>query len=163
DGLKSLSSPTATELAGRLDLVGRTHELLSQLRYAHPPLWFEPTDNPTVSIVIPVFNNFAYTYDCLKSIGVTLPERSFEIVIVDDCSDDETLFGSLVFTGAVRVLRNARNEGFVRSCNAGATAAKGRYLLFLNNDTLVKPDWLDELVETFEQVPNVGIVGSRLL
>ena len=163
DGLKSVAAPTAIELASGLNLVGRTQELVSQLRYTHPPLWFEPGDKPTVSIVIPVFNNFTYTYDCLKSITTALPERSFEIVIVDDCSDDETLFGSLVFTGAVRIMRNTGNQGFVRSCNAGAAAAKGRYLLFLNNDTLMKPGWLDELVETFEQVPNVGIVGSRLL
>lgn len=49
------------------------------------------------------------------------------------------------------------------TCNAGAAIAKGKYLLFLNNDTLVKEGWLDELVETFENVPNVGIAGSKLL
>jgi len=153
----------AVQMADDLNLTGRTRELINQLRYSHPPLWFEPAAEPDVSIVIPVHNKFAYTYDCLKSIQAAPPERSFEIIIVDDCSDDETLFASLVLTGAVRVLRNAKNLGFVGSCNAGAAAAKGRYLFFLNNDTLVKPGWLDELVETFEQVPNVGIAGSKLL
>ena len=60
-------------------------------------------------------------------------------------------------------MRNAANLGFVRTCNAGAAIARGKYLFFLNNDTLVKDGWLDELVETFEQVPNVGIAGSKLL
>ena len=73
------------------------------------------------------------------------------------------LCGSGGVRGAVRIARNATNLGFVRSCNAGAALAKGRYLFFLNNDTLVKEGWLDELVETFEQVPNVGIAGSKLL
>ena len=73
------------------------------------------------------------------------------------------MLAALVFAGAVRIVRNATNLGFVRTCNAGAALAKGRYLFFLNNDTLVKEGWLDELVETFEQVPNVGIAGSKLL
>ncbi len=157
------ASSAALNVADNLNLSGRTRELINQLRYSHPPLWFEPAKDPEVSIVIPVFNKFAYTYDCLKSIQAALPERSFEIIIVDDCSEDETLFACLVFSGAVRVLRNTRNLGFVGSCNAGAAAAKGRYLLFLNNDTLVKAGWLDELVETFEQLPNIGVAGSRLL
>lgn len=167
DGLARASadagSVAAIHVADDLNLTGRTRELINQLRYSHPPLWFEPAANPEVSIVIPVFNKFAYTYDCLRSILAAPPERNFEIIIVDDCSEDETLFASLVLTGAVRVLRNARNLGFVGSCNAGADAAKGRYLFFLNNDTLVKPGWLDELVETFEQLPNIGIAGSKLL
>ena len=73
------------------------------------------------------------------------------------------MLAALTISGAVQILRNAENLGFVRSCNAGAAAARGRYLLFLNNDTLVKDGWLDELVETFEQVPNIGIAGSKLL
>ena len=163
DGLKSAGAPPAIDLIDNLNLGGRTRELINQLRYTHPPLWFEPVKEPIVSVVIPVYNKFAYTYDCLKSMREVLPERSFEIIIVDDCSDDETLFASLVFTGAVRVLRNTSNQGFVGSCNAGAAAAKGRYLYFLDNDTLMKPGWLDQLVETFEQVANVGIAGSKLL
>jgi GT2 family glycosyltransferase len=91
-----------------------------------------------------------------------LPKSSFEIIIVDDCSRDETLFAGFVFSGAVQIVRNQKNQGFVRSCNAGAAQARGKYLLFLNNDTLLRPKWLDELVNTFDNVPNVGIVGSKL-
>jgi GT2 family glycosyltransferase/glycosyltransferase involved in cell wall biosynthesis len=144
-------------------LAGRTRELVDKIRYVYNPLRFELTPKPVVSVIIPVYNKFAVTYDCLRSIQVALPQRTFEVIVVDDCSDDETLLGALVVSGAARILRNDSNLGFVRSCNAGAAAARGEYLLFLNNDTLVKPGWLDELVQTFEQVPNIGIAGSRLL
>jgi GT2 family glycosyltransferase/glycosyltransferase involved in cell wall biosynthesis len=154
---------TPADAAGYLHLTDRTRELVDQLRYAFAPLYFEPTETPEVSVIIPVHNQFAYTYECLKSILAAPPSRSFEIIIVDDWSDDETLLAALVFAGAVRIVRNTKNLGFVRTCNAGAALARGKYLFFLNNDTLVKPGWLDELVETFEQVPNIGIAGSKLL
>jgi O-antigen biosynthesis protein len=154
---------SAAETAGGLQLSGQTQELVRRLQYTHAPLYFTPSDAPEVSVIIPVHNKFAVTYDCLNSIQQALPKRSFEIIVVDDCSDDETLLCSLVFAGAVRIVRNVSNLGFVRTCNAGAARAAGKYLFFLNNDTVVKEGWLDELVETFEQVPNVGIVGSKLL
>ncbi|MGA3004646.1 MAG: glycosyltransferase [Acetobacteraceae bacterium] len=151
------------EAADSMQLTGRTRDLVDQLRHAFQPLYFEPSDTPEVSIIIPAHNKFSTTYDCLDSIVKALPDRSFEIIIADDCSDDETLLAALVFAGAVRIVRNTTNLGFVRTCNAGAALARGKYLFFLNNDTLVKPGWLDELVQTFEQVPNVGIAGSKLL
>lgn len=144
-------------------LTGRARELVDHVRYAYAALYFEPSEQPDVSVIIPVHNKFAYTYNCLKSIQAALPDRTFEIIIVDDCSDDETVLCALVFAGAVRLVRNSSNLGFVRTCNAGAAVARGKYLLFLNNDTLVKEGWLDELVETFERVPNIGIAGSKLL
>lgn len=147
----------------RAELTGQTHALVSSLLANYQPLHFDLDGPPIVSVVIPAYNNFKHTYNCLQSIQEALPERAFEIIITDDFSTDETLLCGLVFTGAVRIVRNQKNEGFVSTCNAGAAAARGQYLLFLNNDTLVTPGWLDNLVETFEQVPNVGIAGSRLL
>ena len=167
EGLARMRTPPLqappTEIRGSQYLTDRTRELVDSLQYALAPLHFEPSNRPEVSVIIPVHNKFSYTYDCLKSIGKALPKRPFEIIIVDDCSEDETILSALIFSGAVRILRNTRNLGFVRTCNAGAAAAKGKYLFFLNNDTIVKKGWLDELVETFEQVPNVGIAGSKLL
>jgi GT2 family glycosyltransferase/glycosyltransferase involved in cell wall biosynthesis len=153
------------QIAGSVSeqLTGQTRDLVNNLLYSYPTLYFEPAQAPDVSVIIPVHNKFSYTYSCLRSIQEMLPTRPFEIVIVDDSSDDETLLSTLVLSGAVRIVRNTKNLGFVRTCNAGASVAKGKYLLFLNNDTLVKEGWLDELVGTFEQVPNVGIVGSKLL
>lgn len=127
------------------------------------PIRLPEFDNPEVSVIIPVHNKFALTHACLASILNHLPERSFEVIIVDDASTDETLLAPVAFSGCVRVLRNSRNLGFVGSCNAGAAAARGRYLFFLNNDTLMRPGWLDALVESFEYDPRIGVAGSRLL
>lgn len=128
-----------------------------------PPLRLEPCDAPQVSVIIPVHNKFDLTHACIGSMLEHLPEAPFEVIIVDDASSDETLLAGLAFSGGIRVLRNARNLGFVGSCNAGAAAARGEKLLFLNNDTLLTPGWLDELLATFERDPNIGVAGSRLL
>ena len=145
------------------DVSGWTRELTARVEAQYAPLHFLQTESPLVSVVIPVYNKFSVTYSCLKSIFENLPKNSIEIILVDDCSNDETLFAGFIVSGSVKIIRNTKNEGFVGSCNAGAAAASGKFLLFLNNDTLVQPDWLDELVLTFSNVPNVGVAGSKLL
>jgi GT2 family glycosyltransferase/glycosyltransferase involved in cell wall biosynthesis len=130
---------------------------------AYPPRALPVSPQPRVSVVVPVFNHFALTYACVRSIAEHLPAAAFEVIVVDDGSSDETLLAPLVFGGSVRVLRNERNLGFVGACNRGAAAARGEYLFFLNHDTLVRPGWLDELLATFEADPRVGIAGARLL
>ena len=60
-------------------------------------------------------------------------------------------------------LRNETNSGFISSCNRGAETARGKYLVFLNNDTLVRPGWLTALMDTFAEEPRAGIVGSKLI
>ncbi|MBQ0929136.1 glycosyltransferase [Ideonella alba] len=127
------------------------------------PLRLPLAEAPLVSVVIPVYGKFQLTYDCIDAIAKALPEAPIELILVDDCSADETLLAPLVFGGTVRVVRNDVNLGFVKSCNRGASLARGEYLFFLNNDTLVRPGWVDELVKTFEQVPRVGVAGSKLL
>ena len=157
-----LGDPRLQDLLHEAEVSDWTRELIAKVETECPPIHIETVTDPLVSIVIPVYNKFRTTYNCLKSISEHLPKSSFEIIIVDDCSRDETLFAGFVFSGAVQIVRNQKNQGFVRSCNAGAAQARGKYLLFLNNDTLLRPKWLDELVNTFDNVPNVGIVGSKL-
>lgn len=130
---------------------------------AYPPLALPTSEQPRVSVIIPVYGKFALTYDCIRSIAQHLPEASFEVIVVDDCSTDETLLAPLVFGGTVRVIRHDSNLGFVKSCNRGAEAARGEFLFFLNNDTLLRPGWLDELVRTFERSERIGVAGAKLL
>ncbi|CAN5223216.1 hypothetical protein BH11PLA2_BH11PLA2_17600 [soil metagenome] len=86
--------------------------------------------------------------------------------MVNDASTDET--GKQLDTLAateprLKVLHNAVNAGFVDSCNRGAAAATGEYLLFLNNDTVPLPGWLPPLLRTFELFADCGVAGGKLL
>ena len=63
----------------------------------------------------------------------------------------------------VRYLRNAKNLGFLNNCNIAAKNATGQYIIFLNNDTVVCPGWLDELVKTFDENDSIGLAGSKLV
>ena len=118
--------------------------------------------NPTVTIVIPVYNNCDYTFQCLKSIAENTLDVAYEVIIVDDCSMDRTQ-EMLAFVSGVRVFRNKKNSGFIFSCNKGAHKARGEYIVFLNNDTVVMKNWLKELLDVFKANPRAGLVGSKLL
>ena len=125
-------------------------------------LRFPRCEEVDVSIIIPVFNQFKYTHACLASLQTTEEQTRFEIIIVDDCSTDRTA-EVLPQVDGVTYLRNERNSGFVTSCNRGAEKARGKYLVFLNNDTLVKPGWLTALLDTFAEESRAAIVGSKLV
>ena len=122
------------------------------------------TDEPVVSIVIPVYNNIGYTTRCVQSIvrKSDFEATPYEVIVSDDCSTDETETTCKAISG-LRYHRNAENRGFGFTCNAGADEARGDYVLFLNNDTTVTDDWLRSLIATFDQFPNAGYVGSKLV
>ncbi|MDH4186066.1 MAG: glycosyltransferase, partial [Nitrospira sp.] len=151
---------------GRVARLWRPHRRKKRPIYSIATSWeplsfAEPVD-PVVSIIIPVFNKSLYTYTCLRSIQASGPACSYEVVVVDDASRDDTEAMLRAMQG-IRVVRQQGNQGFIRSCNAGANVARGEYVLFLNNDTIVGPNWLDELVATFQTIPQAGLVGAKLL
>jgi GT2 family glycosyltransferase len=119
------------------------------------------------TIVIPVFNQCSFTSKCWEALRRHTPaDESFEVIVVDNASTDETksfLHQAQSTDAFVRVLTNDQNVGFARACNQGARAAAGEYLVFLNNDTEVREGWLQPLVSTLAQDPRVGAVGSLLL
>ncbi|UGB37555.1 glycosyltransferase [Frateuria soli] len=128
---------------------------------------FEPfavpgTDRPLVSIVIPVYGKLAYTLACLRSLARHGARAPFEVIVVDDASPDDSA-ELLARVTNLRLLRNTHNLGFVDSCNAGAAAARGEFLLFLNNDTQVTAGWLDALLACFAERVDCGIAGARLV
>jgi GT2 family glycosyltransferase len=129
----------------------------------YPPLHLPPEPRPECSVVIPAHGQFAATYRCVESILRHLPRAAIEVIVVDDGSQDETVFAGAVLTGGVRIHRLARNEGFVAAANAGAALARGRTVMLLNNDTEVEEGWLDALLQTFGRDPSVGVAGAKLI
>jgi GT2 family glycosyltransferase/glycosyltransferase involved in cell wall biosynthesis len=117
---------------------------------------------PELSIIVPVYGKVEYTLACLRSIANHPPAVPFEVIVVDDASPDNTAL-VLRHVAGLRLLENAENLGFVGSCNAGAHAALGATLLFLNNDTQVTAGWADALLQVFETFPDTGIAGSQLV
>lgn len=136
-------------------------EPVKSLANDYQPVSLNSTETPLVSVIIPVYNHFQHTYHCLKSIADIADSTPFEVIVVDDCSTDDTP-DSIKLISGIRYHRQSENGGFIRACNQGAQLATGRYLLFLNNDTQVNNGWLDSLVRTFEQHADVGLVGSQL-
>ncbi len=131
-------------------------------------LWEAPAHGASVSVsvVIPVFNESAVTDACLRRVVDHWPPGlAGEILVVDDGSTDAT--PELVARWAsreprVKGLRRETNGGFIAACNAGAAAASGDVLVFLNNDTLVRPGWLPPLLAVLERA-DAGAVGGKLL
>lgn len=117
---------------------------------------------PLASIIIPVFNHFEDTLNCLKSISQADGKITYEIIVIDDGSSDVTS-SVLSHCKQLHYIRNEENLGFLRSCNKSAAAARGEYLVLLNNDTMVLPGWLDAMIDTFTGHPGTGLVGSKLL
>ncbi|HJT18925.1 MAG TPA: glycosyltransferase [Nitrospira sp.] len=115
------------------------------------------------SIVIPVWNKMELTAQCLTRLAEVTKDVDYEVIIVDNHSTDGTAEFLRRIGGDVRVISNRENVGFAKACNQGARMAKGRYLVFLNNDTIPLPGWLDALVAEAEAHREVGIVGSKLL
>jgi len=119
-------------------------------------------DEIDVSIIIPAHNQFHYNMNCIYSIVKNTRHVRYEIILIDDVSMDETAEIENIVEN-LRVLRNRENQGFLINCNNGAKLAKGKYILFLNNDTQVQENWLEPLVRLIESDDRIGMVGSKLV
>ncbi len=129
---------------------------------ADSPIAFTETATPHASIVIPVHGQLAATLQCLRALAAHPPRTPFEVIVVDDASPDASA-DTLAGIPGLRLLRRARNGGFIAACNEGAAAARGHFIAFLNNDTVPQPGWLEALLGTFESQPDTGLVGAQLV
>ncbi|MGB2798805.1 MAG: glycosyltransferase [Dehalococcoidia bacterium] len=134
--------------------------LVQSMAEADALVFPEPSRQPEVSIIVAAYSNWSYTLTCLKSIRENA-EGDYEVVVVDDASSDETP-DMLSKVRNIGLIRNEENVGFLESCNRGAQAARGRHLLFLNNDTIVAGNWLTSLLAIGGR-GDVGAVGSKLI
>ena len=115
-----------------------------------------------VSIIIPHWNGIDIITECLDSLNkVTYP--NLEIIVVDNNSTDDSVNHIRKKFPKVNIFENRQNEGYAGGCNRGAEIAKGKYLLFLNNDTIHKPNWIEPLVQLLEKNHNIAAVQPKIL
>ena len=119
-----------------------------------------------VSVIVPSRNMFELISTCARGLLEGTRRPRLELIIVDNGSTDAdvlSLYRSLQTGGRARVVACDGPFNFSAACNAGAAAARGELLLFLNNDIeVIDPGWLEELAR-WAMVPSIGVVGAKLL
>jgi len=122
-------------------------------------------NQPLISVIVVSYNSMKFLGKCLQSVWETTYGK-FEIILVDNASTDgsieyvEKKFGH---ENRLHIIRNARNLGFAEGNNVGAQAAKGDFIAFLNSDTTVNPDWLNESLKVLRSDLTIGVCQSKLL
>src|SRR3954452_5738895 len=121
------------------------------------------TSAPDVSICIVNWNGRDLLRNLLASLAGAEPGLHMETIVVDNASTDDSLDRVPDEFPDVVLVRNDRNLGFARANNQAADRATGRYLFFLNNDTIVKPGVIGRLVRFLDEHPNYSAAGPRLV
>ena len=116
-----------------------------------------------VSVAIAHWNVHDLLYDCLKSIYENAEKVSLEVIVVDNASTDSSAGMVRENFPHVRLIENTENVGFNIATNQAIRASRGRYVLLLNNDTVISPGTLAKLVKYMDAHLKVGIVGPKLI
>lgn len=117
---------------------------------------------PDVSIIIVSWNTRDLLVGCLKSIEGSAGGKTYEIFVVDNASNDGSSQAVEDNFPEVRLIKNLENAGFARANNQAAQSAIGRYLFFLNPDTIAMPGAIQSLIEYADENPDIGILGPRI-
>lgn len=160
-----IDSPDQQKAVGELANLQRAHDEVIRgfhHRREYKTLVLPKMPSPDVSIIIPAMNKFEITYHAIASLILAHNKASYEVILVDDASTDQTTAAESIVENLI-VVRNEVNLGFVKSNNKAAAQARGRYICLLNNDTEVTAGWLDQALDTFDLYNNVGAVGCKLV
>ena len=116
----------------------------------------------TLSIVIVAYNSVAVISECLESLRRNIRDLPYEIIIVDNHSNDDTV--KIIREGfpEVKIIENSRNEGFGRANNAGIKHSTGEFIAFVNADIKMMDGVFHQILGIFESRPDVGIIGTQL-
>src|SRR5215204_1372499 len=115
-----------------------------------------------LSIIIINYNTFQLTCNCIRSIKETTNATSYEIVLIDNNSKECDADKFLEVFPDIKLIPLKENVGFGRANNRGAEAAKGKYVLLLNSDTIVNQNTIDETVDYLEKHPEMDILGCKV-
>jgi GT2 family glycosyltransferase/glycosyltransferase involved in cell wall biosynthesis len=127
------------------------------------PLELPVSEQPRVSIVIPMHGQYPSTRRCLAAIAYAPTSVPYELIVVDDGSKDDSARWLAEEAPAVRVVRHDFARGFNQACCSGAAVARGEVIVLLNNDTEPCAHWLEELLAPFAQWSDTGLVGAQLV
>ncbi len=120
------------------------------------------TGDPKLDVIIPVHNALPDLKNCLASVMPTLGNRQ-NVILVNDGSDQDTTAFLTDFVAAfpekIRLIIHEKARGYTISINEAARSSSADYLVFLNSDTIVPPNWWRKLVRCAESSPDIGIVG----
>lgn len=115
------------------------------------------------SICIPTWNGKDRLLACVRSVAASAGSISLEVIVVDNGSSDGTAAVLLAEFPDAEVLRNDANEGFPVAVNQALRVARGRYLVVLNDDVVLRSDTLTKIVQAMEGQPTVGLLGCRVV
>lgn len=120
-------------------------------------------DRLKLSVIIVNYNGGELVLDCLKSLLRNPPNCPYEVLVVDNCSVDNSAATIANQFGSVRLLQMESNRGLTKAFNYGISHSLGEHILSLDNDTIVNPGALDSMVEFLDQTPKAGACGAKLV
>lgn len=166
ENLKVLQAKPATQKRNGPDAAGNSAARLTTERPQDPPERITFKHLPLASIIIPLFNHLDYTQKCIHALIQNTRYPNYEVILLDNASTDGTAAYIKELAekdSRFRDLPSGENLGFVKGCNFASRQAKGEYVVFLNNDTEVRPGWLEYLVAFAETREDCGAIGSKLI
>lgn len=116
-----------------------------------------------LSILIVNYNTCQLTVDCLRSVFASETEYTYEVILIDNNSKDESVQTIRELFPQVKLIENTENTGFAKANNQGMEVAQGRYMLLLNSDTIIQQDTIETMVAFMDYNPIIGASGCKIV
>ncbi len=121
----------------------------------------ESSSRPRISFIVPVHNRLDCTKPFLASLYETLAFDDWELIFVDDCSENDTVeYLDSLKDSRIHIIHNEERRGYAKSMNRAVQGANSELLGLLNNDLVLKPGWIEPMLDCYENCLKVGAVGN---